>query len=86
MTRRENDRYSKIITEWFPIVMKRKRSRQNTRWSDDIVKMTGKDWSRIVRQRKACQFLGESYAHKSLVSRKPILYNIYFKKKRTIKA
>ena len=66
---REDDRWSKIITEWCPIVMKRKRGRQNTRWRDDIAEMTGKDWCRVARQRKAWQFLGEAYAHKGLVSR-----------------
>ena len=51
LARREDDRWSKIITEWCPISMKRKRGRQNTRWSDDIAEMTGKDWRRVARQK-----------------------------------
>ena len=46
MAKREDNRWSKIITEWCPIVMKRKRGGQNTKWSDDIAEMTGKDWYR----------------------------------------
>ena len=43
--RQEDGRWTKKVTEWCPIDKKRRKGRQNARWSDDIKNFAGNEWS-----------------------------------------
>ncbi|GBP46046.1 hypothetical protein EVAR_24240_1 [Eumeta japonica] len=49
--RKGEDKWSKIITQWYPRDGKRKRGRPRKRWDDDIRQVAGKTWSRVARER-----------------------------------
>ncbi|GBP88125.1 hypothetical protein EVAR_63933_1 [Eumeta japonica] len=48
---RGKDKWSKIITQWYPRDGKRKRGRPQKRWDDDIRQVAGKTWRRVARER-----------------------------------
>ncbi|GBP15298.1 5'-nucleotidase [Eumeta japonica] len=59
---RGKDKWSKLITHWYPREGKRKRGRQQKRWDDDIRKV-GITWSRVARERSEWSRLEEAFAN-----------------------
>ena len=55
-------RWTKIITEWWPIERKRKIGRQFKRWNDEFKKIAGNEWTRTAKRRQEWKKLGEAYA------------------------
>lgn len=60
--RLENNRWTKIVTEWTPLEGKRKQGRQRKRWRDIFNKTCGSDWMQKARDRKTWNVIGEAYA------------------------
>ena len=48
---REDNRWTKRLTEWQPRTMKRRRERQKRRWRDDITTYIGTTWARTAQDR-----------------------------------
>jgi hypothetical protein len=61
-TIRGPEKWSKILTTWYPRGCKRKRGRQFKRWEDEIIEMAGKTWTRVVTDREKWRRLGEAFA------------------------
>lgn len=60
---RGKDKWSKIVTQWYPREGKRKRGRQQKRWDDDIRQVAGITWSRVARERPEWRRLEEAFAN-----------------------
>ncbi|GBP52344.1 Putative uncharacterized transposon-derived protein F52C9.6 [Eumeta japonica] len=60
---RGKDKWSKIITQWYPRDGKRKRGRPQKRWDDDIRQVAGKTWSRVARERSEWSRLEETFVN-----------------------
>jgi hypothetical protein len=52
IARMQDNRWTKLATEWIPRGTKRLRARPKTRWEDDIMKMLGVTWGRVARDRQ----------------------------------
>lgn len=61
-TMRGDDRWSKVVTNWYPREGKRRKGKPLKRWEDDLVKMAGKNWMRTARERKEWKSLEEAFA------------------------
>ena len=48
---RGQDKWSKIVTRWYPREGKRKRGRPQKRWDDDIRQVAGVMWNRVAHER-----------------------------------
>lgn len=59
---RGKDKWSKMVTQWYPREGKRKRGRQQKRWDDDIRQVAGITWSRVARERREWRRLEEAFA------------------------
>ena len=46
VARINDDRWTRTVTEWLPIHLKRKKARPKMRWEDDIKKYIGVTWMR----------------------------------------
>lgn len=64
LARLPNDRWTKLITEWVPRNLKRRRGRQKLRWSDEIKKWNGINWIKNAQERHEWKKLGEAYVQK----------------------
>ncbi|GBP67190.1 hypothetical protein EVAR_42069_1 [Eumeta japonica] len=60
---RGKDKWSKIITQWYPRDGKRKRGRPQKRWDGDIRQVAGKTWRRVARERSEWSRLEEAFAN-----------------------
>jgi Reverse transcriptase (RNA-dependent DNA polymerase) len=61
IARIQDNRWTKLATEWIPLEGKRKQGRPAARWEDDIRKFQGVTWMREARNRKEwCQH-GEAF-------------------------
>lgn len=60
---KRKNKWSKIITQWYPREGKRKRGRQQKRWDDDIRQVADTTWSRGARERAQWSGLEEAYAN-----------------------
>jgi endonuclease/exonuclease/phosphatase family metal-dependent hydrolase len=61
VARMNDNRWTKIVTEWIPIDKKRKPGRPTTRWEDEIANHLGVTWMREASNRKQwCQH-GEAF-------------------------
>ncbi|CAF1258451.1 unnamed protein product, partial [Didymodactylos carnosus] len=70
VARQQDNRWTKLTTEWQIMDGKRKRGRQTTRWRDEIHSFLGNDWSTVAQNRgkwktteetfTACSFLIEN--------------------------
>ena len=67
VARREDNRWTKRITEWQPRTGKRKRGRQKRRWRDDITSYLGTTWTRIARDRDKWVMLQEGYIQQRMM-------------------
>ncbi|GBP92005.1 Putative uncharacterized transposon-derived protein F52C9.6 [Eumeta japonica] len=59
---RGKDKWSKIITQWYPRDGKRKRGRPQRRWDDDIRQVAGTTWGRVAIERREWRRLEEAFA------------------------
>ena len=60
--RLKDERWTKIITEWWPIKRERKTRRQLKRWNDEFKKIADNEWTRIAKRRSKWKKLGKVYA------------------------
>lgn len=61
MIRDKQDKWSTIISDWYPRDGKRSRGRQQTRWEDDLKLTAGHHWRRVARDRTQWKMLEEAY-------------------------
>ena len=59
--RRQDDRWTKKVTDWTINNLRRPRARPMTRWRDEIGKFGGQDWKETSQDRKTWRRLGEAY-------------------------
>ena len=52
VVRRNFDRWTHRVTAWDPRIGKRRRGRQTTRWSDDLRKTFGQQWTTVAKDRE----------------------------------
>lgn len=67
MLREKQEKWTKIVTEWYPRDGKRNKGRQTKRWEDDIKKVAGPEWSRIAKDRQKWRSLEEAYVERQAV-------------------
>ncbi|CAF4752853.1 unnamed protein product [Pieris macdunnoughi] len=51
MLRESTEKWTRIVTEWYPRYTRRKRGRQTKRWEDDSNKIAGQVWTRLAKDR-----------------------------------
>ena len=56
------EKWSKIVTRWYPREGKRKRRRPQKRWHDDIRQVAGVTWNRVAQDRQEWKKLEEAFA------------------------
>ena len=61
VARRNDNRWSKRLTDWCPRDGKRSRKRPDTRWRDEIEKFAGKTWQRKAQTRLSWKILGKAF-------------------------
>ena len=59
--RKDDNRWTKRMTEWQPRCGKRGRGRQKLRWRDDITSYAGTTWTRLAQDRKQWKNHEEGY-------------------------
>ena len=59
--RRQDNRWTKKVTDWNIINTIRPRGRPMTRWRDDIRKFVGQNWKQKTNDRNEWKSLGEAY-------------------------
>lgn len=64
MLREGKEKWTKIVTEWYPRDGKINKGRQNTRWEDDMKNTAGPKWPRIVKDRTKWKALGENFVER----------------------
>ncbi|GBP30524.1 hypothetical protein EVAR_94704_1 [Eumeta japonica] len=75
--REEKEKWTRLITEWYPRVNKRYKGRQHKRWEDDIKQIAGAKWTRIARDRETWKSLEEAFvAGQAVTSNNPIADDI----------
>ncbi|KAG7297348.1 hypothetical protein JYU34_013337 [Plutella xylostella] len=61
MIRGNQEKWTQMVTVWYPRDQKRKKGRPYQRWDDDIKKVAGPLWMRTARDREAWKRLEEAY-------------------------
>ena len=61
VARRDDNRWTKRLTEWQPRTGKRRRGRQKRRWRDDLTAYVGTAWSRLAQDRSRWLLHEEGY-------------------------
>src|SRR5436190_285345 len=61
VARMNDDRWTRTVTEWLPLHLKRKQARPKMRWEDDIKKFIGVTWMRVARDRKDWKHREEAF-------------------------
>ena len=51
IARLQDERWTKLVTEWIPLQGKRKRARPKTRWVDELRKFEGIRWMQVAQDR-----------------------------------
>jgi hypothetical protein len=64
ISRKEGNRWEKILLDWTPYGNKRNRGRPRLRWEDEIRKHLGGLWQRDTKNRKSWERIGEAYAQR----------------------
>ena len=59
--RRQDDRWTKKVTDWTINNLRRPRARPMTRWRDEIAKFGGQDWKQTSQDRETWKRMGEAY-------------------------
>ncbi|MGH0153959.1 UNVERIFIED_CONTAM: hypothetical protein FKN15_055782 [Acipenser sinensis] len=55
VARRSDGRWTRAVTEWLPLDIKRPLGRPATRWRDSLRQDIGRDWMGLARDQKAWQ-------------------------------
>ena len=61
VARRNDNRWSKRVTDWCPWGNKRSRKRPDTRWRDEIERFAGKTWQRLALDRALWKGMGKAF-------------------------
>ena len=61
LMRKDDNRWTKRMTEWQPRCGQRGRGRQKLRWRDDITSYAGTTWTRLAQDRKQWKNHEEGY-------------------------
>ena len=61
LMRRDDNRWTRRVTEWQPRNGKRTRGRQKRRWRDDLTTYMGPTWTRLAQDRQIWQNHEEGY-------------------------
>ncbi|KAG7307782.1 hypothetical protein JYU34_006375 [Plutella xylostella] len=61
LARREDGRWTKAVSEWWPREGRRPVGRPPTRWSDDIRRVTGPNWMSVAQDRGTWHNMEEAY-------------------------
>ncbi|CAK1600519.1 unnamed protein product [Parnassius mnemosyne] len=69
MLREKKEKWTRIITEWYPRENRRSRGRQPKRWEDDFKKVAGPEWLRTARDRNKWKALEEAFVERQAVNR-----------------
>ncbi|GBP49794.1 hypothetical protein EVAR_81414_1 [Eumeta japonica] len=73
MLREEKEKWTRLITEWYPRGNKISKGRQHKRWEDDIKQIAGAKWTRIARGRETWKSLEEAFVTgQAVTSNNPI--------------
>lgn len=64
MLRSRQEKWSQIITQWYPRDGKRRRGRQQMRWEDELKLTAGSKWRRVAQDRKQWKLLEEAFANR----------------------
>src|SRR5271154_1003772 len=70
VARINDDRWTRTVTEWLRIHLKRKKARPKMRWEDDIKKYIGVTWMRVARDRKDWKHHEEAFIQNGLITAK----------------
>ncbi|GBP94035.1 Putative uncharacterized transposon-derived protein F52C9.6 [Eumeta japonica] len=70
MLREKNEKWTRIISEWYPRDGKRNKGRPIKRWEDDIKGVAGPEWTRIARDRDRWKSLEEAFVERQAVIKK----------------
>ncbi|GBP70041.1 hypothetical protein EVAR_49051_1 [Eumeta japonica] len=70
MSRENIEKWSRLVTEWYPRGGKRSRCRPNKRREDDLRKIAGPVWSRLARDRDKWKSLEEAFVDRQAVQQK----------------
>ncbi|GBP81979.1 Intraflagellar transport protein 80 homolog [Eumeta japonica] len=77
MLREKKEKWTRLITEWYPRGNKRSKGRQHKRWEDDIKQIAGAKWTRIARDRETWKSLEEAFvAGQAVTNNNPIADDI----------
>lgn len=66
MAREKKEKWTRLITEWYPIDGKRNRGRQTKRWEDDLRKIAGPTWIRTAKNRIKWKSLEEAFVERQV--------------------
>ncbi|CAH2238257.1 jg11536 [Pararge aegeria aegeria] len=67
--RDRQEKWSKVVTNWYPRDRKRNRGRPYRRWEDDIKQTAGPNWRRVAHDRKQWRELEEAFADRQSETR-----------------
>ncbi|XP_037876062.1 LINE-1 retrotransposable element ORF2 protein isoform X1 [Bombyx mori] len=70
MMREKKEKWTRIITEWYPRENKRIRGRQPKRWEDDLKQVAGPGWLRTAKDRSKWKSLEEAFVERQAVKRR----------------
>ncbi|XP_062532938.1 uncharacterized protein LOC134201709 [Bombyx mori] len=70
MMRKKKEKWTRIITEWYPRENKRIRGRQPKRWEDDLKQVAGPEWLRTAKDRSKWKSLKEAFVERQAVKRR----------------
>jgi len=61
VTKMNDNRWIKRLTDWHPYNEKRSRKRPDTRWKEEIEKFAGVAWQRLTQDRQSWKELGKAF-------------------------
>ena len=57
----EEEKWTRLITEWYPRDSRSSKGRPDTRWEDDFKKIAGPEWTRVAKNKIKWKALGEAF-------------------------
>ena len=61
MLRERIEKWTRLITEWYPRDSRRSKGRPATRWEDDFKKIVGPEWTRVAKNKIKWKALEEAF-------------------------